>query len=335
MVSANAPGRGCHTIEATRIGHTETTSISSGSLADPSTHMRGPPEHQHPCARLLVEGNGPQSPSRPGGGAREGRGDQSHLARAMRSSSPVTSYRPDAPPDLAAVLAHCFEKQRDGCRASLPSRLRSCRMDRPPHAAIYAECVAAVLGEQARTSALPPGGVHGVAQPTSAAVDATANALARSATATASSARTWTFVAIALTVGVIAVGGFWTARGRTTLAASVSAAAPATAPAGNAPEPQAASDAEPRSAQRPGSAPPVPQEVPRAPAAPSSSSSGAVEAAQAVPPSVSPAFSATVAPVVAQPAPKAPPERPTAPNAGAPPPPASPTPDFYGRGTQR
>ena len=242
--------------------------------------------------------------------------------------TPLAKYRPDAPSTLEAVLGQCLEKDRDRRMPSVAAFAAALvPYGSAPHAAIYAERVAAVLGEQfepARPTAVfmpePPAPAE---QSSSTAVGATANALTRSSvTAPARPSRAWVFVAAALALGVVAVGGFWAGRGRTpepslgaAVPASVSAPASASAPA----MPQA-------SAQQP----PVPA---------GSSSSASADAPAADPSSVSPAASATVAPVASSSRPKGPhAPRPTTPKAThhAPAtPPASPNPDLYGRGTKK
>lgn len=148
--------------------------------------------------------------------------------------TPLTTHRPDAPPMLEALLAQCFEKDRDRRVPSVAALAAALvPFGTEPFAAIYAQRVAAVLGEQiapARPTAVlvteaGSGGAH-ASGAVPAIGTATANALARSSvTAPASSGRAWVFVAGVLALGTVAVGGFWVGRGRTTPSASPSSVA--------------------------------------------------------------------------------------------------------------
>ena len=157
----------------------------------------------------------------------------------------LSALRPDAPPGFAGVLMQCLEKDRERRMPSVAAFAAAIApFGSQPHATIYAERVAAVLGEQiapARPTAVLVPAATAPVEPSAPLVSATANALTRSSmSAPSRPVRGWTLAVGALALGVVAVGGFWAGRGRGIAApsvggpgeasASVSPVAPASVP---------------------------------------------------------------------------------------------------------
>ena len=232
----------------------------------------------------------------------------------------LSALRPDAPPGFEGVLMQCLEKDRERRMPSVAAFAAAIApFGSQPHATIYAERVAAVLGEQiapARPTAVLVPAATAPVEPSAPLVSATANALTRSSmSAPSRPVRGWTLAVGALALGVVAVGGFWAGRGR-------GIAAP---PVGGSVTPAASASQDP----------PVPPPLP-------ASAAQVMPAAPPPEPSAAPLASGTVAPMTsgsaaprgaASPRP-VPQKTGTGPRAPATPS-ASPTPDLYGRGTKR
>ena len=258
--------------------------------------------------------------------------------------SPLTRHRPDAPPGFEAILRQCFEKDRE---RRLPSVAALAAALVPfgsvPYAAMYAERVAAVLGEEvapARPTALfVPEVAIRAQQPSLAAGAGTADALTRSSMtmAPARPAQGWRVAGGALALGLVAVGGFWAGRGRAPLGPAVSASGASSTPGAISAPPAEASVATTTNT----SASPSATAQPPAASADATPVPTASTSAPPRDPSPSPAFSGTVAPAASIPKPKGSPTQrfpvSKAPAALQPAPtsPASPSQNLYDRGTKR